>query len=255
MLFMSPSPSPEYDDHGRRINTRHRRYRERLQRERHALVQQAARIIPKYRAPADYASTARPVIKDKVYVPVKDFPEVSFIGQILGPRGRSLVEMKNQSGATISLRGKGSVKEGSARGRARGCHDRSQEPLHCLIEADSQDKVDKARALVQAVIEAAATTPEHANDRKREQLRAVAVANGTFRGDEGLQRAGDRGAGIVCRICSRGGHIARDCRQREVDGVQESKTPPWRKTGRPLSRGPGDDLDVVYSDFLSDLKQ
>ncbi|KAK0725454.1 hypothetical protein B0H67DRAFT_481493 [Lasiosphaeris hirsuta] len=257
-LCRSPSPSPEYDNSGRRTNTRHRRYRERLQAERHSLIQQAARTIPNYCPPADYVFTARTAVEDKVYIPTKDFPKVNFIGQILGPRGRSLVEMNNQSGATIFLRGKGSVKEGSGRGRGRGHHAgfyHEQEPLHCLITADSQGKVDKAKALVRAVIETAATTPEHANDRKREQLRVLAVANGTFRDDEGFYGTGDKYVGIVCRICSSAGHIARDCRVRKMNAGREPKTPPWRKTGQPSGRKPEDELDVMYLDFLSGLKR
>ena len=40
---------------------------------------------------------------------------MNFIGQLLGPRGRSLAAMNADSGAVISIRGKGSVKEGRGR--------------------------------------------------------------------------------------------------------------------------------------------
>ncbi|RYP62874.1 hypothetical protein DL769_007133 [Monosporascus sp. CRB-8-3] len=206
----SPSPPPRYDASGKRVNTRHRRYRERLENERHALVRHAAHAIPNYRAPQGYVRGPRRLITDRVYIPVKDFPEVNFIGQLLGPRGRSIAIMNAQSGATIAIRGKGSVKEGRGRvrdGPARTDINDQEGPLHCLITADTQDKVDKAKALVQAVIETAVTTPEPKNERKRQQLRDLAVANGTFRDDEG--RCGTAGArerpmaiGVICHVCN-----------------------------------------------------
>ncbi|KAJ3526185.1 hypothetical protein NM208_g11314 [Fusarium decemcellulare] len=187
----SPSPAPEYDRTGRRTNTREQRYRGRLEEERHRLVETALRTIPAYRPPYDYR---RPVTKisEKVYLPVIDFPAVNFIGQILGPRGSSLKAMNDQSGANIVIRGKGSVKEGRGKARSVGGHDDS-EPLHCLITADSQRKIDQARKLVEGVIETAASTPEHQNQRKLQQLRDLAMMNGTFRDDEnqlGRGRAG-----------------------------------------------------------------
>jgi splicing factor 1 len=112
----SPSPTPEYDMSGRRINARHQRYRGSLAAEHQSLISQAVQVMPNYRPPAGFRYTTPSRITEKLYIPVKDFPKVNFIGQILGPRGRSLMETAAASGATIALRGKGSVKEG--RGRA-----------------------------------------------------------------------------------------------------------------------------------------
>lgn len=142
----SPSPPPEYDSSGRRINTRKHRYRQRLEEERQALIDDALSTIPGYEAPPEFRHLQRPMVTEKVYIPVKDFPGVNFIGQILGPRGQSLRDMNNQSGAHIAIRGKGSVKEGRAtHSRTRrnpndATTDDQQEPLHCLIRADTQEK-------------------------------------------------------------------------------------------------------------------
>lgn len=119
----SPSPEPPYDALGKRVNTRYHRYHRRLENERHSLIRTAIRTIPNYRAPPDYvhSSGARQrAIIEKVYIPVKEFPDVNLIGQLLGPRGRSLTEMNTESGATIAIRGRGSVKEGRGRRRVRG---------------------------------------------------------------------------------------------------------------------------------------
>jgi splicing factor 1 len=72
----SPSPPPQYDNHGRRINTREYRYRKRLEDERHKLVEKAMKIIPNYHPPQDYRRPTK--TQEKVYVPVNDYPEINF---------------------------------------------------------------------------------------------------------------------------------------------------------------------------------
>lgn len=60
--------------------------------------------------------------------------------------------MESESGAKIAIRGKGSVKEG--KGRSDAAHASNQEEdLHCLIMADTEEKVNKAKKLVHNVIE------------------------------------------------------------------------------------------------------
>src|ERR1700744_3520715 len=60
--------------------------------------------------------------------------------------------MENESGAKIAIRGKGSVKEG--KGKSDAAHASNQdEDLHCLIMADTEEKVNKAKKLIHNVIE------------------------------------------------------------------------------------------------------
>lgn len=148
----SPSPPPTYDAQGRRTNTRDIRYRRKLENERIALVERAMKNDPHFQAPAEYHQqkrSHRP--QDKVYIPVKEFPEINFFGLLVGPRGNSLKTMERDSGAKISIRGKGSVKEG--KGRPDAFADDAEEDLHCLIMADTQEKVAKCVALINRVIE------------------------------------------------------------------------------------------------------
>jgi len=72
----SPSPPPQYDNFGRRVNTREYRYRKRLEDERHKLVEKAMKIIPNYHPPSDYRRPTK--TQEKVYVPVNDYPEINF---------------------------------------------------------------------------------------------------------------------------------------------------------------------------------
>ncbi len=72
----SPSPPPQYDNFGRRVNTREFRYRKRLEDERHKLVDKAMKVIPNYHPPSDYRRPTK--TQEKVYVPVNDYPEINF---------------------------------------------------------------------------------------------------------------------------------------------------------------------------------
>jgi len=153
--------------------------------------------------------------------------------------------MEQKSGAKIAIRGKGSVKEG--KGRSDAAHTSNQEEdLHCLIMADTEEKVNKAKEEIHKVIETAclleiyrimrgltksqaASIPEGQNELKRNQLRELAALNGTLRDDENqaCQNCGEIGhrkydcpnqrnftANIICRVCGNAGHMARDCPDR-----------------------------------------
>ncbi|GKZ39953.1 hypothetical protein AbraIFM66950_001717 [Aspergillus brasiliensis] len=252
----SPSPPPQYDNFGRRVNTREYRYRKRLEDERHKLVEKAMKTIPNYHPPSDYRRPTK--TQEKVYVPVNDYPEINF-----RPRGNTLKKMESESGAKIAIRGKGSVKEG--KGRSDAAHASNQEEdLHCLIMADTEEKVNKAKKLVHNVIETAASIPEGQNELKRNQLRELAALNGTLRDDENqaCQNCGQIGhrkydcpeqrnftANIICRVCGNAGHMARDCpdRQRGSD---------WRNNGgfggrRAISGG--DAVDREMEQLMQEL--
>ncbi|KAJ5577632.1 uncharacterized protein N7459_006596 [Penicillium hispanicum] len=260
----SPSPPPQYDNFGRRVNTREYRYRKRLEDERHKLVEKAMKTIPNYHPPSDYRRPTK--TQEKVYVPVNDYPEINFIGLLIGPRGNTLKKMETESGAKIAIRGKGSVKEG--KGRSDAAHASNQEEdLHCLIMADTEEKVNKAKKLVHNVIETAASIPEGQNELKRNQLRELAALNGTLRDDENqaCQNCGQIGhrkydcpeqrnftANIICRVCGNAGHMARDCpdRQRGSD---------WRNGGYGDRGGPrgaigtGDAVDREMEQLMNEL--
>ncbi|KAF3770933.1 hypothetical protein M406DRAFT_326345 [Cryphonectria parasitica EP155] len=198
----SPSPAPMYDNHGRRVNTREYRYRKRLEDERHKLIEKAMKTIPNYHPPQDYRRPTK--TQEKVYVPVNDYPEINFIGLLIGPRGNTLKKMETESGAKIAIRGKGSVKEG--KGRSDAAHASNQEEdLHCLIMADTEEKVNKAKKLIHNVIETAASIPEGQNELKRNQLRELAALNGTLRDDENQ----------ACQNCGQIGHRKYDCPEKQ----------------------------------------
>ncbi|CAK7566579.1 MAG: Branchpoint-bridging protein [Sporothrix epigloea] len=175
--------------------------------------------------------------------------------------------METESGAKIAIRGKGSVKEG--KGRSDAAHSSNQEEdLHCLIMADTEEKVEKAKRLIHNVIETAASIPEGQNELKRNQLRELAALNGTLRDDENqaCQNCGQIGhrkydcpekqnftTSIICRVCGNAGHMARDCPDRQKGANWRNDGPLRPSAGRLGPSGGGDAVDREYEQLMQEL--
>ncbi|SCU90171.1 LADA_0F02300g1_1 [Lachancea dasiensis] len=219
----SPSPPPVYDARGKRTNTREQRYKRQLEDERHRLVEIALKMIPHFVAPDDYKRPTK--FQDKYYIPIHDFPGINFMGLLLGPRGNTLRNLQEDSGCKISIRGQGSVKEGKSAAELPKGAMNFEEPLHCIISADSEDKVQKGIKACEGVVIRAVTSPEGQNELKRGQLRELAELNGTLREDNRpCPTCGLRGhrrfecpnkatfyQPIICQKCGQSGHATRDC--------------------------------------------
>jgi splicing factor 1 len=92
--------------------------------------------------------------------------------------------MERDTGAKIIIRGKGSVKEGKV-GRKDG-HPLpgEDEPLHAYVTANNLEAVKKAIDKIKEVIKEAVDIPEGQNDLRKNQLRELALLNGTLREGE-----------------------------------------------------------------------
>jgi far upstream element-binding protein len=123
--------------------------------------------------------------RKKVYIPVDKYPDINFMGLLIGPRGSNQKRMEDESGARILIRGKGSSKVPT------GDPDENEE-LHVLIQGDTDEAVAKAQSAVEDIL----FNPQQAMKLKQEQLRKVAELNGSVndnygpRGDGGDSRSG-----------------------------------------------------------------
>lgn len=140
--------------------------------------------LPKRSASAPSAPRKR----IKLPVPADKYPEYNFVGRLLGPRGTTLKTLERDTRCKIMIRGKGSIrkdKEPEVRGKP-GWEHVFNEPLHVVIElADHLDEpaasaaLNRARDAVDLLL---VPVPEERDGLKRQQLRALAIMNGTFRG-------------------------------------------------------------------------
>ncbi|KAK3608218.1 hypothetical protein CHS0354_039237 [Potamilus streckersoni] len=216
----SPSPEPIYNNEGKRLNTREYRTRKKLEEERHHLVQEALALNPEFKPPADYKPpTVR--VSDKVMIPQEEHPDINFVGLLIGPRGNTLKNLEKETGAKIIIRGKGSVKDGKI-GRKDGQPlPGEDEPLHAYVTANNPENVKKAVEKIKEIIQQGIEVPEGQNDLRRQQLRELALLNGTLRENDGLAKLKQLQQAqtivtntIVCTICGGTGHIAQDCKQK-----------------------------------------
>ena len=221
----SPSPEPIYSSDGKRMNTREYRKRKELEESRHRDIVRIMEINEDFKPPADYKP---PQIKvnDKVMIPQDEHPEINFVGLLIGPRGNTLKSMEKETGAKIIIRGKGSVKEGKV-GRKDGQPlPGEDEPLHAYVTATNVEAVKKAVIKINEVIKQGVEIPEGQNDLRKNQLRELALLNGTLREGD-APRCSNCGAddhkswqcqdrpnvtnNVVCTTCGGVGHPAKDC--------------------------------------------
>lgn len=193
--------------------------------------------------------------QEKIWIPQRDYPDINFIGLLIGPRGNTLKKMEGETDCKISIRGKGSLKEGKNDPASLAAAD---EELHALVMADSKDKIEKCARIINKIIETAASTPEENNELKRMQLRELASLNGTLRDEESIicSNCGQPGHrrfecterrnvtnSLICRICGGAGHISSDCMYRDDPAMLQQ------------SRIRNEQMDTAYQSFLADINE
>ncbi|CAJ1954582.1 unnamed protein product [Cylindrotheca closterium] len=240
----SPSPPPVYGADGKRKNTRAVRWRDRLTGERQDLLEKLMNLNPATRQ----SGLFRRKRTKKVRIPVEQHPQYNFIGLIIGPRGKTQKDLEAKTGCKIAIRGKGSVKEG-ARGRRDGkLTESDDEPLHVVITGDDQRSVDAATDMIEQML---VVIDDEKNVHKQQQLRELALLNGTLKEDEYCTICGEKGhrafecpkrfsmkktMEIKCAICG-GGHPTRDCTIKPGDpGAADQKV-----------------MDSEYMSFMAEL--
>jgi splicing factor 1 len=87
----------------------------------------------------------------------------------------------------VIIRGKGSIKENKI-GRKDGQPlPGEDEPLHAYVTGPTVESVAKACAKIREIVQQGIDLPETANDLRRNQLRELALLNGTLRENDSLK--------------------------------------------------------------------
>lgn len=246
----SPSPTPKYDSNGKRTNTREMRMREEYLTERTQTIEELIRIDCNYVPPSDY-QRQKPF--KKLYIPIKEFPTYNFLGLLIGPRGNTQKKLESDYLCKISIRGRGSVKDGfrnKLNASKQSIEDEDDE-LHCFIQGDEEWRVEMCAHAVKQLL-----TPidDERNEHKQKQLRELALINGTLKEDEYCPICGDKGhrqwectnrtktfkaANVKCAICGELSHPTRDC--------------PLKTVMNDDGYCPEVSLDREYSSFMAEL--
>lgn len=185
-----PSPPPAYDKNGNRTNTRDVRVRNAMTLEHQRLLEYMTATVPGFIPPSDF----KPVKKiRRIIIPQEKFPEYNFMGLIIGPRGCNHKRLESESGAQISIRGRGTQKEGK-----KTDHQTEEEasmPQHVHIAADTEESLDKAVALIEPLLNP--YHPAH-EEFKKKGLEQLALVNGVS-----LSKLENR-----CSVCGAIGHLS-----------------------------------------------
>ncbi|KAL2473156.1 KH domain-containing protein [Forsythia ovata] len=129
----------------------------------------------------------------RVDIPVDQYPNYNFVGRLLGPRGNSLKRVEATTECRVLIRGRGSIKDPAREEMMRGKpgYEHLNEPLHILVEAELPVEIIDAR-LMQAreILEDLLKPMDESQDfYKKQQLRELAMINGTLR-EDGSQMSG-----------------------------------------------------------------
>ena len=187
--------------------------RKRMMETRDRLASYCKILNPRFIPPEDLKTDAK--LEERVFLPVDQFPDVNFIGVLIGPRGATLKTIERESGAKISIRGRGAVKAGKITQHQVDI-DLKQ---HVCIMGSSWDKIKRASKMINNIIETAIAVPEAQNLLKRQQLKELAAINGTLQNNDNdvLEKidmtqliTGEDNRQTQCPIC-KGEHTAVDC--------------------------------------------
>uniref|UniRef100_A0A0G4FNH4 Branchpoint-bridging protein n=1 Tax=Chromera velia CCMP2878 TaxID=1169474 RepID=A0A0G4FNH4_9ALVE len=244
-----PSPAPTYDAMGNRTNTRELRSKKAMTTEYNALIEYAIKTIPGYCPPPDYKPQKK---SRRIPIPLDKHPEYNFMGLIIGPRGCNHKKLEQDSGCQISVRGKGTQKEGK-----RQEHQTEEEmnmPQHVHISAETEEKLDKAEAMIMPLLDP--SHPVH-EDFKKRGLEQLALVNG-FSITKQEQRCSQCGAvghfafecpeadfqsfkkaEVKCAICGDLGHVTMDCKKAKDMGIDPIQFVKQQAAEKAAARGIG----------------
>ncbi|KAH8070091.1 hypothetical protein JL721_5313 [Aureococcus anophagefferens] len=214
------NPPPIYGPDGKRANTPEVLFRQELQRERSELMEKISAIQPTAAAAMGDAPK-RPT--RKLYIPVKEFPNVCFMGLILGPRGNHHKRMERDTLCKIRIRGKGSLREGSRGKDQQRDLDDDKDDMHVWVEGPSEAHVQQAVDMIEPLL-----NPESAkiDELKEKHQTELAEINGTTRTEIYCHICGEKGhqqwecpakqrsyamANVRCALCGDTSHPTRDC--------------------------------------------
>ncbi|XP_031480934.1 KH domain-containing protein At5g56140 isoform X2 [Nymphaea colorata] len=123
----------------------------------------------------------------RIDIPADKYPSYNFVGRLLGPRGNSLKRVEATTECRVLIRGRGSIKDPAREELMRGKpgYEHLNEPLHVVVEAELPvEMIDSRLMQAREVIEDLLKPVDESQDYyKKQQLRELAILNGTLRDD------------------------------------------------------------------------
>jgi Splicing factor 1 helix-hairpin domain/KH domain len=225
-----PSPPPVFDRKGARANSVEARYSLSMQREFSNLVYWMTKHITGYTPPAEYRP---PMFSKRLFLPTDQYPEINFVGLVIGPKGTTLRRLQEESGCSLNIRGIGSKRDDRHNPQT---DEEARMPTHVFILANDEDKVKKAMQVLEPLIDP--LHPDHELERLKGLEQLALVSGGNIRdtltarqlrlweGDGNFDEGEYEMANVQCRICGDRGHPTVDCPRNRMSREQEIDA--WR---------------------------
>ncbi|KAI4896579.1 hypothetical protein NFI96_002905, partial [Prochilodus magdalenae] len=145
----------------------------------------------------DVISNKNIKLSERVLIPVQQYPKFNFVGKLLGPRGNSMKRLQEETGAKMSILGKGSMrdkgKEEELRKSGEAKYAHLSNDLHVLIEVfappgEAYSRMSHALEEIKKFL-----VPDYNDEIRQEQLRELSYLNGS---DDPSRGRSVRGRGI-----------------------------------------------------------
>ncbi|XP_026856252.2 KH domain-containing, RNA-binding, signal transduction-associated protein 2 [Electrophorus electricus] len=145
----------------------------------------------------DVISNKNIKLSERVLIPVQQYPKFNFVGKLLGPRGNSMKRLQEETGAKMSILGKGSMrdkgKEEELRKSGEAKYAHLSNDLHVLIEVfappgEAYSRMSHALEEIKKFL-----VPDYNDEIRQEQLRELSYLNGS---DDPSRPRSARGRGI-----------------------------------------------------------
>ena len=174
--------------------------------------------------------------------------------------------LEKDTNAKIIIRGKGSIKENKI-GRKDGQPlPGEDEPLHAYITGPTVEVVNKACQKVREIVKQGIDVPETMNDLRRNQLRELALLNGTLRENDSLNKLKIIAQAqtivtntIICSLCGSAGHITSDCKMKkelsQSDGGTTKTSLAELMKASPVTWAEREKMDSEYMHLMAELGQ
>ncbi|XP_041105240.1 KH domain-containing, RNA-binding, signal transduction-associated protein 2-like [Polyodon spathula] len=155
----------------------------------------------------DVISNKNIKLSERILIPVQQYPKFNFVGKLLGPRGNSLKRLQEETGAKMSILGKGSMrdkaKEEALRKSGEAKYAHLSNDLHVLIEVFAPP--GEAYSRMSHVLEEIKKflVPDYNDEIRQEQLRELSYLNGSEDSSRG-RGVGGRGVRLPPTVAARG---------------------------------------------------
>ncbi|XP_072534510.1 KH domain-containing, RNA-binding, signal transduction-associated protein 2 isoform X1 [Salminus brasiliensis] len=155
----------------------------------------------------DVISNKNIKLSERVLIPVQQYPKFNFVGKLLGPRGNSMKRLQEETGAKMSILGKGSMrdkgKEEELRKSGEAKYAHLSNDLHVLIEVfappgEAYSRMSHALEEIKKFL-----VPDYNDEIRQEQLRELSYLNGSDDPSRGRSVRG-RGIRITSTATTRG---------------------------------------------------